>query len=211
MRGTCNATRCTPGHPSDGGSTGTGGGRDGTGRTADGGAGPAGDEEFRAFAVARARPLYRSACLLTGGDTHLAEDLVQEALGRVYTQWHRTAWFASRPRIDNPAGYAHTVLVRAFLSHRGRRSSDERPVGTVPDGPGQPDDPELRLTLVDALGRLAPQDRAVLVLRYWEDRSVEETAAVLQSTPGAVRTRSLRALGRIRAVLGEGLGELAER
>ncbi|MFJ8043950.1 SigE family RNA polymerase sigma factor [Kitasatospora sp. NPDC096147] len=169
------------------------------------------DEEFRAFAVARTGQLYRTACLLTGGDTHLAEDLVQEALGRVFAQWHRTGWFAKRSRIENPAGYAHTVLVRVFLSHRSRRSSAERPVEAVPEWPAGEADPALRLTLVEALGRLGPQDRAVLVLRYWEDRSVEETAAVLQSSSGAVRTRTTRALGRIRAVLGESLGELAGR
>ncbi|MBD0672254.1 MULTISPECIES: SigE family RNA polymerase sigma factor [Streptomycetaceae] len=169
------------------------------------------DEDFQAFAAGRARPLYRSACLLTGGDTHLAEDLVQEALGRIYVQWHRTSWFGAKRRIDNPAGYAHTVLVRAFLSHRGRRSSGERPVDAVPDGAAPQGDPELRLTLVDALGRLTPRDRAVLVLRYWEDRSVEETAAILQSTPGAVRTQSFRALGRIRTVLGDSLDMPAER
>ncbi|WP_316523054.1 SigE family RNA polymerase sigma factor [Kitasatospora brasiliensis] len=169
------------------------------------------DEDFQAFAAARARPLYRSACLLTGGDTHLAEDLVQETLGRIYAQWHRTSWFGSRPRIDNPAGYAHTVLVRAFLSHRGRRSSGERPVDAVPDGAAPEGDPELRLALLDALARLAPRDRAVLVLRYWEDRSVEETAGILRSTPGAVRTQSHRALGRIRAVLGDSIGELVGR
>ncbi|MFD5432827.1 SigE family RNA polymerase sigma factor [Kitasatospora sp. NPDC127067] len=169
------------------------------------------DEDFQAFAAARARPLYRSACLLAGGDTHLAEDLVQEAFGRIYVQWHRTFPFGAKRRIDNPAGYAHTVLVRVFLSHRGRRSSGERPVDAVPDGEAPQGDPELRLALVDALGRLAPRDRAVLVLRYWEDRSVEETAAILQLTPGAVRTQSFRALGRIRTLLGGSLDELAER
>ncbi|MFI6845940.1 SigE family RNA polymerase sigma factor [Kitasatospora sp. NPDC050467] len=169
------------------------------------------DEDFRAFAAARTPHLYRTACLLTGGDTHLAEDLVQETLGRIYAQWHRTSWLVPRARIDNPAGYAHTVLVRAFLSHRGRRSSGEQPVGAVPDGAARESDPALRLTLVDALARLAPRDRAVLVLRYWEDRSVEETSEILRSSSGAVRTRTVRALDRIRAVLGDSLGELAGR
>ncbi|MFB6894622.1 SigE family RNA polymerase sigma factor [Kitasatospora sp. NPDC056327] len=169
------------------------------------------DEEFRAFTVARGGQLYRTACLLTGGDTHLAEDLVQESLARVYAQWRRTSWFSGRPRIENPAGYAHTVLVRVFLSHRGRRSSGERPVETVPDEAVHESDPALRLALLDALGRLAARDRAVLVLRFWEDRTVEETAEVLRSTPGAVRTRTSRALGRIRVLLGDGLGELADR
>ncbi|GAA1410875.1 SigE family RNA polymerase sigma factor [Kitasatospora putterlickiae] len=169
------------------------------------------EEDFRAFAVARTPHLYRTACLLTGGDTHLAEDLVQEALGRIYAQWHRTSWFAPRARIENPAAYAHTVLVRAFLSHRNRRSSGEQPVDAVPDGADREGDPALRLTLVDALARLSPGDRAVLVLRYWEDRSVEETAEVLHRSSGAVRTRTVRALGRIRAVLGDSIGELADR
>ncbi|MFE7526293.1 SigE family RNA polymerase sigma factor [Kitasatospora sp. NPDC057542] len=181
---------------------------DGQGKAARGGRR---DEDFQAFAAARARALYRSACLLAGGDTHLAEDLVQEALGRIYAQWHRTSWFGGKRRIDNPAGCAHTVLVRVFLSHRGRRSSGERPVGAVPDGEAPQGDPELRLALMDALGRLAPRDRAVLVLRYWEGRSVEETAAILHLTPGAVRTQAFRALGRIRGVLGHSLGEPAGR
>lgn len=176
-----------------------------------GAGGPTPDEDFRAFATARGGQLYRTACLLTGGDTHLAEDLVQEALGRVYAQWPRTSWFSRKPRIENAAGYAHTVLVRSFLSHRGRRSSGERPVESVPDTAAREGDPALRLTLVDALGRLAPRDRAVLVLRFWEDRSVEETAEALHVTAGAVRTQTFRALGRIRVLLGDGLGELADR
>ncbi|MFE2351232.1 SigE family RNA polymerase sigma factor [Kitasatospora cineracea] len=169
------------------------------------------DEEFREFAAARTQALYRTACLLTGGDTHLAEDLVQEALGRVYLQWHRTGLFGRRDRIDNPAGYAHTVLVRAHLTHRGRRRSGEQPRAELPDGPGADRDPALRLTLVGALAELAPADRAVLVLRYWEDRSVGETADVLRISSGAVRTRASRALARIRTVLGDSLGALAER
>ncbi|GAB2443621.1 sigma factor [Streptomyces incanus] len=81
------------------------------------------------FAVARAGHLYRSACLLTAGDTHLAEDLVQETLGRVYVHWGRVS------RVDNPAGYAQTVLTRAFLTHRRRRSSTERSTAVFPDLP----------------------------------------------------------------------------
>ncbi|WP_413230122.1 hypothetical protein [Kitasatospora herbaricolor] len=89
-------------------------------------AGTAGEDDFLEFAAVRTGHLFRTVCLLTGGDTHLAEDLVQEALGRIYAQWYRTSWFAPRARIENPAGYAHTVLVRAFLSHRRRRSTSGR-------------------------------------------------------------------------------------
>ncbi|NUP36452.1 MAG: SigE family RNA polymerase sigma factor [Streptomyces sp.] len=155
------------------------------------------------FAQARTGQLYRSACLLTGGDTHMAEDLVQETLGRMYLVWGRVS------KVGNPAAYAQTVLTRAFLTHRRRRSSGERPIAEPPDRPAGPgSDATLRITLLSALARLGPKDRAVLVLRYWEDRSVEETAAVLEASPGAIRTRSVRALQRLRVELGDTLPDL---
>jgi RNA polymerase sigma-70 factor (sigma-E family) len=163
-------------------------------------------DDFREFAAGRAGHLYRSACLLTSGDTHLAEDLVQETLGRMYSLWGRIA------RIDNPAGYAQTVLVRTFLAHQRRRSATERPVGQVPEGAGgvaAGDDPALRVALLDALARLAPKDRAVVVLRYWEDRSIEETADALNVSSAAVRTRAVRALAKLREHLGGSLSEFA--
>ncbi|WP_079428145.1 SigE family RNA polymerase sigma factor [Streptomyces katrae] len=162
---------------------------------------------FREFAAGRSGPLYRSACLLASGDVHLAEDLVQETLGRMYLLWGRIS------RIDNPAAYAQTVLVRSFLTHQRRRSAGERPVGEFPE-PGVPQagaDPELRVTLLQALGQLAPKDRAVLVLRYWEDRSIEETAEAMNVSSAAVRTRTSRALARLRGQLGGSLSELVAR
>ncbi|MFI1469574.1 SigE family RNA polymerase sigma factor [Streptomyces wuyuanensis] len=162
------------------------------------------EDEFRDFAAGRAGHLYRSACLLTSGDTHLAEDLVQETLGRMYAMWGRIA------RIDNPAAYAQTVLVRTFLSHRRLHSSGERPLAEMPDAPsGGSDDPALRIALLAALAELAPKDRAVVVLRYWEDRSVDETADAMNVSSAAVRTRSTRALARLRERLGGSLSELA--
>ncbi|MBT2417937.1 SigE family RNA polymerase sigma factor [Streptomyces sp. ISL-22] len=163
-------------------------------------------DEYAEFAVARAGHLYRSACLLTAGDTHLAEDLVQETLGRIYVRWGRVS------RVGNPAGYAQTVLTRTFLAHQRRRSSTERATDAVPDraaDDGGHSDLSLRLTLLQALGRLPAKDRAVVVLRYWEDRSVEETADALNASSAAVRTRCTRALGRLRELLAEDLGEYA--
>ncbi|MGI5377885.1 SigE family RNA polymerase sigma factor [Streptomyces sp. CA-251387] len=163
-------------------------------------------DDYAEFAVARAGHLYRSACLLTAGDTHLAEDLVQEALGRIYVRWGRVS------RVDNPAGYAQTVLTRTFLAHQRRRSSTERATDAIPDraaADGGHGDLSLRLTLLQALARLPAKDRAVVVLRYWEDRSVEETADALNASSAAVRTRCTRALGRLRELLGEDLGEYA--
>ncbi|MER5887435.1 SigE family RNA polymerase sigma factor [Streptomyces sp. NPDC001941] len=154
-------------------------------------------EEFLEFASGRTGHLYRSACLLTSGDTHSAEDLVQETLGRMYAVWGRVA------RLDNPAAYAQTVLVRTFLSQRRRRSATERPLGDVPDiAADVRGDPALRVALLDALAELPPKDRAVVVLRYWEDRSIEETAEVMRVSSAAVRTRSVRALARLRERLG---------
>ncbi|MBO1333816.1 SigE family RNA polymerase sigma factor [Streptomyces sp. VRA16 Mangrove soil] len=160
---------------------------------------------FREFAEARSGQLFRSACLLTSGDAHLAEDLVQETLGRMYVVWGRSA-----VRVGNPAAYAQTVLVRVFLAYQRRRSAGERPSAELPEGAAAGgSDTSLRLTLLDALRELPPKDRAVVVLRYWEDRSIEETADVLHLSSSAVRTRSSRALARLREQLGGSIGEFA--
>ncbi|MFE0640186.1 SigE family RNA polymerase sigma factor [Streptomyces sp. NPDC058877] len=163
-------------------------------------------DEFLEFAAARTGHLFRSACLLTSGDTHLAEDLTQETLGRMYALWGR------RSRIGNPAAYAQTVLVRTFLSHQRRRSATERPLGELPDRVRHDgEDPALRVALFDALAGLAPKYRAVVVLRYWEDRSIEETADALNVSSATVRTRSTRALAKLREHLGDSITELAAR
>ena len=161
-------------------------------------------EDFQAFVASRSAHLYRTACLLAGGDTHLAEDLVQETLGRMYAKWGK------RRRIENPSGYAHTTLVNVFISMKRRKSSAERPTEYLDETPAAAVDVELRVTLLDALGQLSALDRAVLVLRFWEDRSVEDTAAELRMSAGAVRTRCFRALGRVRDLLGADFIEFAE-
>lgn len=155
-----------------------------------------GHEDSLAFALARSGPLFRTAWLLSG-DFHLSEDLVQDTLGKVYVK--------GVSRIDDPAAYAQTVLLRGFLSHRRRRSSTERPEATLPERAGVDEDPTLRLALLDGLAHLDRADRAVLGLRYWEDLDVATTADRLQLTRGAVRMRSARALQRLRAVLGDDL------
>ncbi|WP_354643088.1 SigE family RNA polymerase sigma factor [Kitasatospora camelliae] len=160
--------------------------------------------DFREFAAARGHHLVRTAFLLTGGDAHLAEDLAQEALGRLFDRWRRIS------RMANPAGYAQTVLVNTFLSYRRRRSSGEHVTDTFAETGVSDPDPALRVTLLRALAGLPPQDRAVLVLRFWEDRSVEETASALKLSASAVRSRSSRALARLREELGEQLDELTQ-
>ncbi|MDI2130806.1 SigE family RNA polymerase sigma factor [Yinghuangia seranimata] len=162
------------------------------------------DTDYLEFAAARSAPMLRVACLLTG-DWHTAEDLVQETLGKVYVSWRRVR------AADSPAAYAERILFRVFLSQRRKRSAGETPTGTLPEQVYEADDPALRLTLLDGLARLSQRDRAVLVLRYWEDRSVSEAAQALGLTESAVRIQSLRALRRLRAQLGDQLPELAQR
>jgi RNA polymerase sigma-70 factor (sigma-E family) len=155
------------------------------------------DEEFSGFVAARADQLYRQAWLLTG-TRHAAEDLVQSALTKTYAAWSRVS------RADDPVAYVHGVLMKTFLSDRRRRWSTEVPVAdprtSTADGADQPDAMDARVTrmaLIDALSALDRTDRAVVVLRYWDDRSVAETAATLGLSEAAVKNRSLRALRRL--------------
>jgi RNA polymerase sigma-70 factor (sigma-E family) len=156
------------------------------------------EQEFEEFAVARAPHLYRAAWLLCG-DRYQAQDLVQETLAKVYVRWRKPFGV----RIDNPAAYAQTALTRTFLSGKRRRSSTEQPYAELPDAPvaDGTDAAVVRLALHAALAELAPADRAVLVLRYLEDLSVDEVADRMGVSSGAVRNRSLRALERIRGVV----------
>jgi RNA polymerase sigma-70 factor (sigma-E family) len=166
---------------------------------------PRSPEEFEEFAVARTPQLFRAAWLMCG-DMHRAEDLVQETLAKVYVRWHRRL---GAP-IEHPVAYAHTTLARTYISAQRRRSNHETPTEHLPDGAEEGGDAATRLALRAALDELAPMDRAVLVLRYLEDVSVAETADALGVSPGAVRNRTIRALDRLRAVLGPSLRDLLE-
>lgn len=164
---------------------------------------PSLDEDFTTFVAARAPALYRSAWLLTTSAPE-AEDLVQAALAKAFVHWRRVR------AADDPAAYVHGIVLKTFLSNRRRRSSGEIPVDTTPDRPSSDRDPTERLALLAALRTLPDLDRAVVVLRYWEDRSVEDTAHALRLSPAAVKNRSLRALARLRVTLSDPeLNELA--
>ena len=156
------------------------------------------DEEFSELAAALLPQLYRRAYLLTTS-TAQAEDLAQTALAKAYAAWSRVR------TADDPAAYVHGILLKAFLSERRRRSSGEIPSADPTEGRdglvAGPDVAE-RLVLLDALRELGTVDRSVVVLRYWEDRSVEQTADLLNLSSAAVRNRSSRALAQLRAALG---------
>jgi RNA polymerase sigma-70 factor (sigma-E family) len=151
------------------------------------------DTEFTAYAAASAGRLRDTAYLMCR-DWHLADDLTQAALTKLYVAWSRVS------RAEDVDAYARKVLLRTYLDHRRRRSTAEVVTPTVPEV-ATGESPDLRLTLVDALALLKPQDRAILVLRYWEDYSVEQVASLLEIREGAVRTRTMRALAKLRDVL----------
>lgn len=150
---------------------------------------------FEEFVRATGDRIYRAALLLCG-DHHLAEDLAQTTYAKVYAAWPRVR------RADSPTAYTRAVLLRTFLSHRRLRCSGERPTDDLPEVIDRPTDrpggADLRLDLLAALGRLGPQDRAVLVLRYWEDLSVAETSRLLGIRETTCRARASRALARLR-------------
>lgn len=156
---------------------------------------PVPSDAFEEFARAQTPRLFRSAWLMCGHRAE-AEDLVQETLAKVYVRMGRRL---GAP-LDNPAAYAQTTLARTFISARRRRSStetpyDDLPAGVAADHAGGVD---LRVSLREALGELAPLDRAVLVLRYLDDLPVDDVARLLDLSPGAVKNRSMRALARMR-------------
>lgn len=154
------------------------------------------DEEFTSFVASASPQLHRKAWLLTTSSA-AAEDLLQSALAKTYVHWRRVS------AADDPTAYVSGIVLKTFLSERRRRSSTEVAVAEVTDAAATSDDPALRVTLLAALRTLAPLDRAVVVLRYWEDRSVEETAAALQLSSAAVKNRSLRALASLRTQLAD--------
>ncbi len=152
-------------------------------------------QDFEQFARARTPELMRAAWLLCG-DRYAAEDLVQDTLARLFSRWSRVR------RADNPVAYSRTVLTRLYIDTKRRRSSGERPVEILPDSGRLDPDADLRRSLVTALAQLGSTDRAVLVLRFLLDLDVATVASTLDLTGQAVRSRTNRALARLREELG---------
>jgi RNA polymerase sigma-70 factor (sigma-E family) len=159
-------------------------------------------EEFTEFAAAEMARLRRTAYLLCG-DWHAAEDLTQIALTRTLLAWRRIS------KQENAHAYAHRTLVNAYLGQRRTRRSGEIPIGDLPDLLGPSSTTELRVVLLAALATLPPQARAVVVLRYWEDLSVDQVAEILRCSAGTVKSQSARSLKKLRESLGRSLPDLA--
>ena len=172
-----------------------------------------GDEaEFKEYVAAQSLALRRTTYLMCG-DWHQAEDLVQTALLRLYRSWSKVQ------RSDSRDAYVRQVLVRCLIDERRRGWRRERPFAEMPevglhmrdeDGASGADGRaesgfEIRFGHRDeifaALAKIPPRQRATLVLRYWEDMSVEQAAHVLDCSVGTVKSQSARGLAALRALL----------
>jgi RNA polymerase sigma-70 factor (sigma-E family) len=151
-------------------------------------------EDFADFVRQRSNPMLRTAWLLTGGDWALAEDLAQTALSEVWRRWDRVS------AMDAPDAYAHRVMLNAFLRWRGRRwtaeiSTERFPVTATTGGFARVD---MREILRHALRQLSARQRAVITLRYFEDRTEAETAAIMGCSVGTVKSQASKALATLR-------------
>ena len=148
------------------------------------------EQDFRDLYVARAPALRRTAFLLCG-DWHQAEDLVQVAFEKVYAAWSR---------LRDPEAVLKRTLVRCWIDETRRPHRRERPVPDVPDHAIEP--PE-RESLRHALAAVPPRQRACLVLRFYDDLSVAESARLLGCTEGTVKSQTSRGLDALRVVMAD--------
>ncbi len=149
--------------------------------------------DFDTFVAARWQRLTRTAFLLTG-DHHEAEDLVQDTLAKACPHWARIR------RLDAPDAYLHRAMVNNSFSRHRRRRARQLLMPWVPE-PAQPAataQVEQRSALLQALDELPPRQRAVVVLRYWEDLSERQVADVLGCSTGNVKSQASRGIAKLR-------------
>ena len=150
-------------------------------------------EKFGDFVAARSAALLRSAWLLTG-DEVTARDLVQAALVKARARW---AWLV---RQDAPEAYVRRIMLSTFLAWRWRWRG-ELPVAVVPGRPRQRDTPaeaDIRRAVSHALRTLPPRQRAMVVLRFFDDLTEAQAAEVLGCSVGTVKSQTAKALSRLR-------------
>jgi RNA polymerase sigma-70 factor (sigma-E family) len=152
------------------------------------------DEGFAEFVAAHRGALSQVAYLLTG-DFAAAEDLLQAALTKTVIRWKKVS------RYERPEAFVRKVLYHDAVS-AWRRLRREVLSDRLPEVPGRSHDEaervEQRVVFARALRRLSARQRAVLVLRFYEDRSVEETADLLGCSTGTVKSQTSVALARLR-------------
>ncbi|MFC0865981.1 SigE family RNA polymerase sigma factor [Sphaerimonospora cavernae] len=158
------------------------------------------EDEFSRY-VREVRPALRRAAFRLSDDWHEAEDLVQRTLIAIHRHWD------TLERRDRIAGYARTILVRLISSDRRSHRWSREVLHERPPEPGPSPDPYARVVdrmlLMNALAALGPRQRAAVVLRYLEDRSVEETAGAMGSEGSTVRSQTVRALAALRSALAD--------
>jgi RNA polymerase sigma-70 factor (sigma-E family) len=162
------------------------------------------EHEFRAWASA-ARPRLRRTAFLLSGDWHLAEDLTQDTLVRIYAVWPRVSASGA------PDSYAMRTLVNCQRATARRPWRREHVVDVLPDrtqAGSATDAGDDRSVLLDALARLGGSQRTIVVLRYWEDLSVDDVAATLGLSTGTVKSQSARGLARLRTLLRDELPQV---
>lgn len=154
------------------------------------------DDEFSQYVAARLGQFRRLAFLLCQ-DWHRADDLVQATITRLYVHWPRAS------ALDHTDAYARTILVREFVGEQ--RSGWARRVhlhGVTPDRPVEVADADAVLDVRAALAALPPRQRATLVLRFYCDLSVEQTAELLGCSAGTVKSQTAKGIAALRARLG---------
>ena len=156
------------------------------------------EDRFQEFVRARWSRLVRTAYLLTG-DVHHAEDLTQTALAKAYRSWRRIS------RSDNPEAYVRRMLVSCNSDRFRKRRVAEALTAAPPERMGHDDTAgrlEERGSLMEGLARLPTKQRAVVVLRYWEDLSEAEVAEVLGCSTGTVKSQASKGLAKLRTYPG---------
>jgi RNA polymerase sigma-70 factor (sigma-E family) len=146
------------------------------------------EQDFRDLYVGRAPALRRTAFVLCG-DWHVAEDLVQVTFEKVYASWSR---------LRDPEAVLRRTLLRCWVDETRRPHRRERPVEQLPEHPAEP---RVRESLEQALAAVPPRQRACLVLRFYDDLSVAETARLLGCTQGTVKSQTSRGLEALRAAM----------
>jgi len=154
------------------------------------------DDEFTEYVTSRMEHVRFTAYLLCG-DWHEAQDLTQTAFVKLYLVWRRIS------HSDPIDAYVHTIVVRTYLNERRRLwRKRERLTALAPEPPPQPvTAPEQRMLVWHALAQVPRRQRAALVLRYWEDLSLVETAERLGCSVGTVKSQCARGLRTLRQLL----------
>jgi RNA polymerase sigma-70 factor (sigma-E family) len=166
------------------------------------------DADFVAYVTGRL-PVLRRVATQLAGDPHRGDDLVQQAITRLYVHWRRAS------RTENLDAYVYKILLRAFLDERRLRWATVRLRGAATDPEhGDPPPPGARaedpaggiadrLLLRDALATLPPKQRAIIVLRFLADRSIDDVAQILEIAPGTVKSQTHDGLTALRRLLGQ--------